>query len=246
MNSVLVLKTVITTTSVENVANYLKKEKGKTVAICNANTLVRSYHNSEIQKKINSFDIKAPDGFPVAKSSTILHKNDQERVDGFNVFHKTIEYGISKNVSHYFFGNNKNIVSTMIKELKILYPNINISGFYCPPMTSTEKLTDNEFVKDLVEKNPDIVWVSLGFPKQERFIKNIRSIYEIQSNFVGVGAVFEWVAGTKVKAPEWLANIGLEWILRLIQEPQRLFKRYFIDNFLFIIYIIKQIVSNKR
>jgi len=170
-------------------------------------------------------------------------KNNQKRVDGFNIFHKTIEYGISKNVSHYFFGNNKNIVSAMIKELKILYPNINISGFYCPPMTSTEKLTDNEFVKDLVEKNPDIVWVSLGFPKQERFIKNIRSIYEIQSNFVGVGAVFEWVAGTKVKAPEWLANIGLEWIVRLIQEPQRLFKRYLIDNFLFIIYFSKQYLS---
>jgi len=238
-----VLKTEISVTRVEDVASFLCDNESKTVAICNANTLVRAYRSSELKNLINSFDIKAPDGFPVAKSIKILLKNNQKRVDGFNIFHKTIEYGISKNVSHYFFGNNKNIVSAMIKELKILYPNINISGFYCPPMTSTEKLTDNEFVKDLVEKNPDIVWVSLGFPKQERFIKNIRSIYEIQSNFVGVGAVFEWVAGTKVKAPEWLANIGLEWIVRLIQEPQRLFKRYLIDNFLFIIYFSKQYLS---
>ena len=243
MDSKQVLKTEISVTRVEDVANFLCDNKSKTVAICNANTLVRAYRSSELKNLINSFDIKAPDGFPVAKSIKILLKNNQKRVDGFNIFHKTIEYGISKNVSHYFFGNNKNIVSTMIKELKILYPNINISGFYCPPMTSTEKLTDNEFVKDLVEKNPDIVWVSLGFPKQERFIKNIRSIYEIQSNFVGVGAVFEWVAGTKVKAPEWIANIGLEWIVRLIQEPQRLFKRYLIDNFLFIIYFSKQYLS---
>ena len=243
MDSKQVLKTEISVTRVEDVASFLCDNESKTVAICNANTLVRAYKSSELKNLINSFDIKAPDGFPVAKSIKILLKNNQKRVDGFNIFHKTIEYGISKNVSHYFFGNNKNIVSKMIKELKILYPNINISGFYCPPMTSTEKLTDNEFVKDLVEKNPDIVWVSLGFPKQERFIKNIRSIYEIQSNFVGVGAVFEWVAGTKVKAPEWLANIGLEWIVRLIQEPQRLFKRYLIDNFLFIIYFSKQYLS---
>ncbi len=243
MDSKQVLKTEISVTRVEDVASFLCDNESKTVAICNANTLVRAYRSSELKNLINSFDIKAPDGFPVAKSIKILLKNNQKRVDGFNIFHKTIEYGISKNVSHYFFGNNKNIVSAMIKELKILYPNINISGFYCPPMTSTEKLTDNEFVKDLVEKNPDIVWVSLGFPKQERFIKNIRSIYEIQSNFVGVGAVFEWVAGTKVKAPEWLANIGLEWIVRLIQEPQRLFKRYLIDNFLFIIYFSKQYLS---
>ena len=69
MNSVLVLKTEITSTTVEFISDYLKNENSKTVAICNANTLVRSYHNSDIQEKINSFDIKAPDGFPVAKAS---------------------------------------------------------------------------------------------------------------------------------------------------------------------------------
>ena len=72
MNSVIVLKTVISATSVENVANYLINQKSKTIAICNVNTLVRSYKNSTIQNKINSFDIKAPDGFPVAKSSKIF------------------------------------------------------------------------------------------------------------------------------------------------------------------------------
>jgi len=235
-----VLKTEISLTKVDDVANFLCDNKSKTVAICNSNTLVRAYRNSEVRKLIDSFDIKAPDGFPVAKSVKILMKNNQKRVDGFNVFHKTIEYGISRNISHYFFGNSENIVLSMIKELEIQYPDINISGFYCPPLTTPEKLTDQEFVGDLVGKNPDIVWVSLGFPKQEKFIKKIKSIHNIESNFVGVGAVFEWVAGSKIKAPEWLANIGLEWLLRLAQEPRRLFKRYLIDNFLFVIYFTKQ------
>ena len=110
MNSVLVLKTVISTTNVENVANYLIKQRSKTIAICNANTLVRSYNNSIIQNKINSFDIKAPDGFPVAKSSKILYKNQQERVDGFNVFHKTIENGINEGLTHYFYGSSPKVV----------------------------------------------------------------------------------------------------------------------------------------
>ena len=243
MNSALVLKTVITTTSVENVANYLKKEKGKTVAICNANTLVRSYHNSEIQKKINSFDIKAPDGFPVAKSSTILHKNDQERVDGFNVFHKTIQNGLEDGLTHYFYGNNIEVVDLMIKNLKIIYPNIKITGFFCPPIKTYKELSEEKYVKDIIDKNADIVWVSLGFPKQEEFIYELKRKYEISSNFVGVGAVFEWVAKTKIKAPEWLANLGLEWVFRLVQEPKRLFRRYLVDNFLFIIYFIKQYLN---
>jgi N-acetylglucosaminyldiphosphoundecaprenol N-acetyl-beta-D-mannosaminyltransferase len=67
----------------------------------------------------------------------------------------------------------------------------------------------------------------------------------MESNFVGIGAVFEWVAGTKVKAPEFIANLGLEWLLRLVQEPRRLFKRYFIDNFLFLYLITKQYISKK-
>ena len=78
MNSVLVLKTEITSSSVELVSEYLKNENSKTVAICNANTLVRSYRDSKIQEKINSFDIKAPDGFPVAKASKVLYKNNQK------------------------------------------------------------------------------------------------------------------------------------------------------------------------
>ena len=107
-----------------------------------------------------------------------------------------------------------------------------------------KNLLKKNLLDDIIEKNPDIIWVSLGFPKQEKFINlMLKNKYNINSNIVGVGAVFEWVAGTKIKAPEWFANIGFEWIFRLIQEPKRLFRRYLIDNFLFIIYFIKQYLS---
>ena len=240
MDSKRVLKTEISVTTVDDIAYFLIENTAKTVAVCNANTLVRAYRNLEIEQLVDSFDVKTPDGFPVAKSLKILMKNDQKRVDGYNIFHKTINYGLEKNVSHYFFGNNEHVVQSMINKLNNLYPGINIAGFYCPPLTETEKLTDNEYIKDLLKRDPDIVWVSLGFPKQENFIYNIKKIHQVRSNFVGVGAVFEWVAGTKVKAPEWLADFGLEWIFRLVQEPKRLFRRYLIDNFLFIIYFMRQ------
>ncbi len=242
MDSVLVLKTELSTTTVEDVARYLKKEKSKTIAICNANTLVRGYRNSIIQEKINSFNIKAPDGFPVAKSSKILYKNNQKRVDGYKVFHETIKKGIEQNLSHYFFGSNNKVINQMINNLTKKYPEINISGYFSPPIKSYKELCTDEFIKDLIEKNADVVWVSLGFPKQEEFIFELKNNYQITSNLVGIGAVFEWVAETKVKAPEWMANLGLEWLLRLAQEPKRLFRRYLIDNILFIIYFIKQYV----
>ena len=241
MDSVLILNTNINVTSVEEIANLLQKKDGKSVAVCNTNTLVRCYKDNELQNKINAFDVRVPDGFPVAKASSILYKNHQKRVDGYNIFHKTIEKGLENNLTHYFYGSNELIIKKLKSKLLNKYPNLTILGHTCPPYLDYEGLVKNEFINELIEKKPDIVWVSLGFPKQEEFIDLLLKNNDLDSNFAAVGAVFEWSAGTKVKAPEILANVGLEWIFRLVQEPRRLFKRYFVDNFLFIIYIIKQI-----
>ena len=245
MDSVLILNTNINVTSVEEVTNLLQKRDAKTIAVCNTNTLVRSYKDSELQNKINAFKIRVPDGFPVAKASNIIYKNEQKRVDGYNIFHRTLEKGLKNNLTHYFFGSDELIIKKLKSELLKKYPNLIILGHTCPPYLNYEELVHNEFVNDLIEKKPDIVWVSLGFPKQEEFIDLLLKNNNLDSNFAAVGAVFEWSAGTKIKAPEILANIGLEWVFRLIQEPRRLFKRYFVDNFLFIIYIIKQIRKAK-
>ena len=99
---------------------------------------------------------------------------------------------------------------------------------------------NDDYVQEILKIQPSIVWVSLGFPKQELFINKLKNKYEINSNLVGIGFTFDWVSGAKFKAPEILANIGMEWIFRLVQEPRRLFKRYLIDNCLFILYFIKQ------
>ena len=221
----------------------LTTKKGLLVAVCNVNTVVSCFKNKNLNRIINSFDIKCPDGFPIAKSSKLLYKNEQKRVDGYNLFYETIKKGIENNTSHYFFGNIDSVTNKMISNLKKEFPNINILGYKCPPFLNLEMLTNDDYITDITIKKPDIIWVSLGFPKQEQFINKLKKEINLDSNLIGIGAVFEWVAGTKIKAPEWVANIGLEWLLRLIQEPKRLFRRYFIDNFLFIIYFVKQYLS---
>ena len=128
----------------------------------------------------------------------------------------------------------------ILKEVQSKYPDIKIAGYLCPEFMSADGLVEK--YKDEIESiNTDIIWVSLGFPKQEIFIDKLCVEIDSQVNFVGVGAVFEWVAGTKKKAPEWAANLGLEWIVRLVQEPKRLYKRYLIDNTLFILYFLRQV-----
>jgi len=246
MDSVLILGTNINETTIDEVVEILQKKASQTIAVCNANTLVRSYRDSNLQNKINSFSVRVPDGFPVAKASSFLYKNNQKRVDGYNIFHQTIKKGLDINLSHYFFGSNEETIKKLKVQLLDKYPEINISGYSCPPVLDYTELVSQNIIRDMIKKEADVVWVSLGFPKQEEFINLLTKNNKINSNFAGIGAVFEWSAGTKVKAPEYLANIGFEWIFRLLQEPRRLFKRYFIDNILFIIYIIKQFLKKKR
>lgn len=244
MKTTKVLQTNINETNINEVSEVLNTSTRNRVAICNANTLVRSVRDPNIGKIINNFTIKTPDGFPVAKALSILTKQKFSRVDGYKVFLQTIKDGLDKNKKHYFFGNNNATTLLMIDKLNTIYPEIEIAGHHCPEFLSSDELVA-KYKQIFKTVDADIVWVSLGFPKQEVFIEKLCNEVETSSNFVGIGAVFEWVAGTKKKAPEWVADLGLEWFLRFIQEPKRLFKRYLIDNTLFILYFLRQVIFKR-
>ena len=240
MKTTKVLQTNISETNIEQVSKILITSTNNRVAICNANTLVRSVRSKTIRSTINNFTIKAPDGFPVAKALSFLTKQKFLRVDGYKVFLQTIENGLRSGTKHYFFGNNDKTTQLMINKLTEKFPDIKISGYICPEFMGADDLV-KKYKEEIKNVNADIIWVSLGFPKQELFIDTLCNDIDTPINFVGVGAVFEWVAGTKKKAPEWIANLGFEWLLRLFQDPKRLYKRYLIDNTLFILYFLRQV-----
>ena len=244
MKTTKVLETNITETNIHEVSKILNFSSKNRVAICNANTLVRSVKDINIRNTVNKFTIKTPDGFPVAKALTFLTNQKFSRVDGYKVFLQTIADGLDTNSRHYFFGNNENTTKKMIEKLNEMFPNIKITGHICPEQMTAEELAI-KYKDGFQNINADIVWVSLGFPKQEQFIEKICDEVDSNINFVGIGGVFDWVAETKKKAPEWLANMGLEWLLRLVQDPKRLYKRYLIDNTLFVLYFLRQVLFRR-
>ena len=244
MKTTRVLQTNISEIDISQVSEILNTSTKNRVAICNANTLVRSVRNVGVRSSINNFTIKAPDGFPVAKALSFLTKKKFLRVDGYKVFLQTIENGVSRGTKHYFFGNNDEITKLMIDQLIQKFPDIKITGYLCPEFMSADELV-KKYKEEIESINTDIIWVSLGFPKQEIFIDTLCNEIDTSANFVGIGAVFEWVAGTKKKAPEWIANLGFEWLLRLFQDPKRLYKRYLIDNTLFILYFLRQVFFHR-
>ena len=190
MKTTKVLETNITETNINEVSKILNFSSNNRIAICNANTLVRSVKDVKTRNLINNFTIKTPDGFPVAKALTFITKEKFPRVDGYKVFLQTIADGLDINRRHYFFGNNENTTQQMIGRLEKMFPNIQISGYICPEQMTAEELAV-KYKKDFQSINADIVWVSLGFPKQELFIKKICDEVGSNLNFFGIGGVFD-------------------------------------------------------
>ena len=114
------------------------------------------------------------------------------------------------------------------KKVEENYPGAVIAGMYSPPFRPLSPEEDEEVVRRINEAKPDFVWVGLGAPKQERWM----AVHEdrVQALMVGVGAAFDYEAGNIRRAPMWMQRHNLEWLYRLMQDPKRLFKRYFVTN----------------
>jgi len=240
MKEAKLFRTNLSVITLKEMTNLLIEETNISVAVCNANSVVRGARSSSMAKMLNTMSHKICDGYPLSKGINILYGLNQERVDGYNLFLSTIKQGLKKNTSHFFFGNEEGVVKKMIEEVKLKFPEVNIEGYNCPPMLDWKEFATPQYLNILEEIDADIIWVSLGFPKQEKFMEYLVENKNRNYNILGVGNVFDWVAKTKLKAPEILAKNGLEWLFRFIQEPVRLARRYLIDNTLFILFFLKQ------
>tara|TARA_B100000029_G_C17609432_1_gene968892 strand:- start:4413 stop:5198 length:786 start_codon:yes stop_codon:yes gene_type:complete len=246
MKEARLFKTDLSIITLEEMSEILIYKNNISVAVCNANSVVRGARSGGIAKMLNTMSHKICDGYPLSKGINFLYKINQERVDGYNLFFSTIEKGLKENTSHYFFGNEEKVLEKFLIELKSKYPEVNIEGHHCPPMLDWKEFTIPKYLNMFEDLEADVIWVSLGFPKQEKFMEYLVENKVREYNILGVGNVFDWVAKTKYKAPEIFAKNGFEWLFRFIQEPFRLARRYIIDNTFFAYFFLKQYLSSDK
>lgn len=134
----------------------------------------------------------------------------------------------TKHYRHYFYGSTQKTLDVLREKVTENYPGAVIAGMYSPPFRPLTPEEDEDVVRMINEAKPDFVWVGLGAPKQERWM----AVHEdrVQALMVGVGAAFDYEAGNIRRAPQWMQKHNLEWLYRLMQDPKRLFKRYFVTN----------------
>lgn len=229
-----ILKLNLSNISISQLSSQLILNNKISVAVCNVNTLVSVDKDKMLEHVFSNFTFRVPDGMPLVWLMKKKGQFEQERLNGMKILKNTIEAGLSKQTKHCFIGTTDFILTKLEQQLLFLYPDINIGGLLAPPFGSQKEIED--FVDSNINEilDSDILWIGLGMPKQELLMKYLG---KYETNLVGVGAVFEWVAGTKKNAPQFLQNNGLEWLYRLIKEPKRLWKRYLFD-FLYIVKIL--------
>ena len=136
--------------------------------------------------------------------------------------------------THYFYGSTERTLKYLEKNIREKYPKLKIAGIYSPPFRRLTKEEDQKVIERINAAKPDFIWVGLGAPKQEKWMAAHQG--KIEGFMVGVGAAFDYLVGNIKRAPKWMQDKNMEWAYRLMQEPKRLFSRYWHSNTKFIWY----------
>ncbi|WP_243111921.1 WecB/TagA/CpsF family glycosyltransferase [Butyrivibrio sp. CB08] len=194
--------------------------------------------NTEYCNILNAAALTYPDGAPVAKLQRKRKHPEAKRVAGPDFMDLMFKATADGTVKHYFYGSKLETLEALKRNLIKKYPNLNICGMYSPPFRPLSPEEDDEAISRINDSDADIIWIGLGAPKQEQWMNAHKG--KFNGVMMGVGAGFDFHAGTIQRAPVWVQKIGLEWLYRLTRDPKRLFMRYLVTNTKFFWYLLTE------
>jgi len=215
--------------------------------ICaNPHSLVVAGNDPEFSRAIHQADLVTPDGVGIVLASRLLAGSIRERVTGTDIFlglnQKLNEQG---GVNCFFLGSAPATLEKIVARMHKDFPNLCVAGTYSPPFKTEFNEEDNEvMINTINQAKPDILWVGMTAPKQEKWIYANRNQLEVK--FIGaVGALFDFYAGNVKRSHPIFQHLGLEWLPRLLQEPRRLWRRNFISSPIFLFKVFKHKFSDR-
>lgn len=210
----------------------IKNLSGDYMCVSNVHTTVTSYEDANYCAVQNGGIMAIPDGGPLSSVGRKRGYTNMQRTTGPSYMEEILKISAEKGYRHYFYGSTEETLEKLRQKLDEKCPGLQIAGMYSPPFRTMTKEEDASVIEMINETNADFVWVGLGAPKQEKWMAEHQG--SINGFMVGVGAAFDYYAGNIERAPQWMQKFNLEWLYRLMQDPKRLFKRYFYTNTKFI------------
>lgn len=231
--------TPVSSCSLEGVSRLARQPgpSGHVIAIANVHSVMSARRDADLAATLRDAEVVTPDGMPLVWAMKAAADNPAERVTGIDVMTRTIQDGLDDGVPHFFYGSSEDVLDALIERLRADFPGIAIAGAISPPFRRLTHSEISDHIRQIKDSGATVVWVGLGMPKQELWMHDVHDALPGVS-LIGVGAAFDWLAGNKSRAPEWMQNSGLEWLYRFSQEPRRLWKRYALNNPLFMVLLV--------
>jgi N-acetylglucosaminyldiphosphoundecaprenol N-acetyl-beta-D-mannosaminyltransferase len=221
--------------AVATIERWICERSRNYVCITGVHGVIESRRDQRLRRIHNEAGMVTPDGTPLVWFARLLGEKRTERVYGPDLMRKITAISELRGYRQFYYGGAEGVADKLKQKLIGVHPKLEVAGTLCPPFRELTPAEDESVVRAINAARPHIVWVGLSTPKQEYWMASHLGLVEAPA-MIGVGAAFDFLAGTKRQAPVWMQRNGLEWLFRLCAEPRRLWRRYayIVPRFLFL------------
>jgi len=227
------------TLALETIDRWIVRREQHYVCATGVHGVMESQADEVLRRIHNRAGLVTPDGMPMVWLSWLRGERHVDRVYGPDLLAACCERSIARGYRHFFYGGGAGVAELLVERLRARFPGLEVVGTCTPPFRPLSADEDEDVVRQINNTEPDIVWVGLSTPKQERWMAEHAGRVRAPV-LVGVGAAFDFHAGLKKQAPRWMQRAGLEWLFRLATEPRRLWRRYLVNNPAFVWRVLLQ------
>jgi N-acetylglucosaminyldiphosphoundecaprenol N-acetyl-beta-D-mannosaminyltransferase len=214
------------------------------VCVTGVHGVMEARADPELRRILNSSFLCVPDGMPTVWVGRAQGHQSMRRVYGPDYMMAMCRSSLEHGYRHFFYGGAPGVAESLAAQLLLQLPELQIAGLFTPPYESLSARQESELAALVAQTKPDIFWVGLSTPKQERFMATYLDRLDVKL-MAGVGAAFDIHAGLRSDAPAWMKSAGLQWLHRLWQEPRRLGPRYLKNNPRFVWEICSQFIGRR-
>ena len=228
--------------AVNLVTSAVSQGKKGYVCVTGVHGIMEAQKDAAFRTILNRSMLTTPDGMPTVWVGQLNGHSHMRRVYGPDFMLKVCSVSVQRGYTHFLYGGVEGVADQLKGELTRKFPGLKVVGTHTPPYRPLNSSESADLQFQISKLRPDFFWVGLSTPKQERFMAEYLPKLETKV-MVGVGAAFDIHTGRAQDSPDWVKNAGLQWLHRLLQEPTRLWKRYLINNPVFMYKMTSQLLG---
>jgi N-acetylglucosaminyldiphosphoundecaprenol N-acetyl-beta-D-mannosaminyltransferase len=218
--------------TIDRILTWAGQRESRTVCVCDVHSIVHALHDAAHAATISAADMVTPDGTPVAWVLRRKGHVGQQRITGPDLMWACCRRAAEDGMAIFLYGSTPGTLLRLEQRLRAEFPDLEVAGAIAPPFRPLSEEEDAAIVDRINASGARIVWVGLGCPKQEAWLRSHHQ--RVRAVMIGVGAALDFHAGVVKRAPLWMQRHGLEWFHRILQDPRRLAKRYLVSNTMFV------------